>query len=362
MPIAFSCSGCKKKYEVGDHLAGKMGRCKQCGNQFRIPVPRTLSAPPAPRAAPTSDLLDDFDEEDSFPEDDNGFGPDAEEKDDFSQLPPAATFGARASAETPRKKKKKKSGSGAEGGLASLPLPLIILGGGGTLLVLFLMLVVVPSMRNVENEAGAAGNDGQVVPAANAPAPPVADIPGPANLIGADPPRVAEGQSPDQSQSPAPPDVRPNGPGRTLPKRQARGVHPQFATAGLSPQDEQPPADADPLTLALFQLKSSRSSTVKRGLDALARMSPDQSRKAEVAAAIVPLTLAEESWTAESAVKAVANWPTPEGIQALINTVERDDRFNVRHTAIEKLGALKEASAATAIAGRLKTDGFQASA
>ena len=32
---------------------------------------------------------------------------------------------------------------------------MMILGGGGTLLVLFLMLVVVPSMRDVENEAGA---------------------------------------------------------------------------------------------------------------------------------------------------------------------------------------------------------------
>ena len=361
MPIAFSCSGCKKKYEVGDHLAGKMGRCRQCGNQFRIPVPRTLATPPA------SSLLDDFDEEDTFPEDDDLMGPDAEEEDDFSQLPPAASIRSRASAETSGKKKKKQksSASGAADGLANLPLPQIILGGGGTLLVLFLTLVVVPSMRNVENEADAAAPAGQVGeanPAVNAPGPAVADAAPPADAPGAVPNPVAKGPGPGQIPIPVPPAVPLRGRARFQPSMPNRGGNPRFASAGLSPEDEQPPADADPITLALFQLRSSRTSTVKRGLDALSRMIPDESRKAEVAAAMIPLVLSDEGWTAESAVKAIANWPTPEGIQALINTVERDDRFNVRHTAIEKLGALREVSAATAIAGRLKTDNFQASA
>ena len=361
MPIAFSCSGCKKKYEVGDQLAGKMGRCKQCGNQFRIPVPRTLAAPPAPKAPPTSDLLDDFDEEDTFPEDDDLMGAEPEED-------AAASFGPRASAETPKKKQKKKKSSraGATGGLANLPLPQMILGGGGTLLVLFLMLVVVPSMRNVENEADAAadpaGQVGEANPAVHAPAPAVADAAPPANAPGAVPNPVAEGPGPGQAPIPVPPAAPLRDRARFQPRMPNRGGNPRLASAGFSPDDEPPPPNADPITLALFQLKSSRTSTVKRGLDALSRMAPDESRKAEVASAIVPLVVSDEGWTAESAVKAIASWPTPEGIQALINAVERDDRFNVRRVAIEKLAALKETSAATAIAGRLRTDGFQATA
>ena len=361
MPIAFSCSGCKKKYEVGDQLAGKMGRCKQCGNQFRIPVPRTLAAPPAPKAPPTSDLLDDFDEEDTFPEDDDLMGAEPEED-------AAASFGPRASAETPKKKQKKKKSSraGATGGLANLPLPQMILGGGGTLLVLFLMLVVVPSMRNVENEADAAadpaGQVGEANPAVHVPAPAVADAAPPANAPGAVPNPVAEGPGPGQAPIPVPPASPLRDRARFQPRMPNRGGNPRLASAGFSPDDEPPPPNADPITLALFQLKSSRTSTVKRGLDALSRMAPDESRKAEVASAIVPLVVSDEGWTAESAVKAIASWPTPEGIQALINAVERDDRFNVRRVAIEKLAALKETSAATAIAGRLRTDGFQATA
>ena len=38
MPIAFTCEQCHRQYEVADDLAGKRGRCKQCGHTFRIPL------------------------------------------------------------------------------------------------------------------------------------------------------------------------------------------------------------------------------------------------------------------------------------------------------------------------------------
>ena len=48
MMIVLACSGCGKRYEVDESLAGKKSRCKDCGNVFRIP---------AASAAPTgSDL------------------------------------------------------------------------------------------------------------------------------------------------------------------------------------------------------------------------------------------------------------------------------------------------------------------
>ena len=114
MPIVFSCSGCKKKYEVGDHLAGKMGRCKQCGNQFRIPVPRVIASP-KPNPKRESDLLDDFEEEDTFREDDELMGPGPEPEEDREEAmesASASSFGSRTPATAKPKKKKKKKAKG----------------------------------------------------------------------------------------------------------------------------------------------------------------------------------------------------------------------------------------------------------
>ncbi len=38
MSIVFTCEQCHRRYEVADGLAGKRGRCKQCGHTFRIPL------------------------------------------------------------------------------------------------------------------------------------------------------------------------------------------------------------------------------------------------------------------------------------------------------------------------------------
>jgi len=38
MPIVVACGACGKKYSVGDHLAGKRGKCKACGAVFSVPV------------------------------------------------------------------------------------------------------------------------------------------------------------------------------------------------------------------------------------------------------------------------------------------------------------------------------------
>jgi hypothetical protein len=39
MPIEFDCSQCGKHYEVSSSLAGKRGKCKQCGQTMNIPMP-----------------------------------------------------------------------------------------------------------------------------------------------------------------------------------------------------------------------------------------------------------------------------------------------------------------------------------
>ena len=44
MSIAFSCEQCGKHYEVSQALAGKRGRCKQCGHKMTIPRPAPVKA------------------------------------------------------------------------------------------------------------------------------------------------------------------------------------------------------------------------------------------------------------------------------------------------------------------------------
>ncbi len=66
--IIFQCSSCGQQFEVDDSLAGKKGRCKNCGERFaipglsanapasvrRTPAKLTGSASPAPPAAPAA--------------------------------------------------------------------------------------------------------------------------------------------------------------------------------------------------------------------------------------------------------------------------------------------------------------------
>lgn len=48
MSIGFQCPGCQRPYSVDSALAGKRVRCKQCGNEMRVPTPSR----PASAAAP----------------------------------------------------------------------------------------------------------------------------------------------------------------------------------------------------------------------------------------------------------------------------------------------------------------------
>lgn len=47
MSIEVACAGCGKSYRVEDRLAGKRGKCKQCGTTITIPPLVSIAAPPA---------------------------------------------------------------------------------------------------------------------------------------------------------------------------------------------------------------------------------------------------------------------------------------------------------------------------
>jgi hypothetical protein len=50
MTMTFSCERCGHRFEVDESLAGKSGRCKQCGHEMRVPSPEFRLAPIAEEA------------------------------------------------------------------------------------------------------------------------------------------------------------------------------------------------------------------------------------------------------------------------------------------------------------------------
>ncbi len=188
MPIVLNCSGCGKRYELADALAGKTGRCKQCGQILKIPVPRTLTPPAAsseparpvtptpkgipPRSSPPPsigpNLLDEFDEDGRIDDDEDGIPVAAEPVIKSSRYRSGATAGSSGS--SGRSWSMPDLGKGLpKVALPEIGLPAMILGGGGTLWVLFLLFVVLPSIQGGEEGNGARGEKVQV-PQAPAPA------------------------------------------------------------------------------------------------------------------------------------------------------------------------------------------------
>lgn len=54
--ITFACPSCQKHYQVKDEMAGKQGKCKQCGQMMKIPAvaaPASSGTPPLPSGVPS---------------------------------------------------------------------------------------------------------------------------------------------------------------------------------------------------------------------------------------------------------------------------------------------------------------------
>jgi|GEM_PF-1646086 len=58
MPIQFACKSCGKQFAVKDELAGKKGKCNQCGAETRVPTPSpSPEMRPSPPSAPAPSPL-----------------------------------------------------------------------------------------------------------------------------------------------------------------------------------------------------------------------------------------------------------------------------------------------------------------
>ncbi|MDG3003803.1 hypothetical protein [Paludisphaera mucosa] len=53
MSIVFFCSHCGARFEIGEQAAGKVGRCKRCGEKITVPPPAAVAAA-APARAPAA--------------------------------------------------------------------------------------------------------------------------------------------------------------------------------------------------------------------------------------------------------------------------------------------------------------------
>ncbi len=112
MPIRMTCPGCGLKYDLPDKHAGKKARCKSCGAEMKIPVPRTMSSAASPGAGPPKPKGPD-------PALRQLFGDEAADEplDDFDETSAAPSFEAPSSA----RPRPRPSGGGGGGGGDGLP-------------------------------------------------------------------------------------------------------------------------------------------------------------------------------------------------------------------------------------------------
>lgn len=100
------------------------------------------------------------------------------------------------------------------------------------------------------------------------------------------------------------------------------------------------------------------SDTPVFGLQALARMRPNDQR-AKVVAAVLPFVEGNDEFLRSDAIEVLGVWGTEENLPTLIELL-RDQEVFVRHAAIEAVARYKTAAGAEAIADRLPHDKHQA--
>lgn len=120
------------------------------------------------------------------------------------------------------------------------------------------------------------------------------------------------------------------------------------------------PADADPVTKSLLQLKSADMGQKKDAVHRLERTAPDK-RLGEVVAALLPLLSEDDGFLVNDVMKALLVWRSPDVLPALIRRAD-DNRFFVRKEAVKALGKFKDPRAIEAIVTHFREDGFEAEA
>src|SRR5262249_48594522 len=113
-----------------------------------------------------------------------------------------------------------------------------------------------------------------------------------------------------------------------------------------------PAANADPVTRALFDLKSPSPHRRRAAAEQLAQNLPNE-RREEVAGALEPLLTDPDMWTRNAAAKALGRWGTKDSVTALIKAV-RYQESSTRTEAIKALAKLKDERAVDVLLEAIK--------
>ncbi len=123
--------------------------------------------------------------------------------------------------------------------------------------------------------------------------------------------------------------------------------------------EPQIPANADPVTRSLLELKNAGNDHFKkvRALERL-RRTKSVDRASEVVQAVVLFLTDDDSSVAAEAAKTLGFWPGQETVQALLDRLD-DDRSGVRHEAIRALGKIRDPRTVEPLLARLSHNQFE---
>jgi HEAT repeat protein/predicted nucleic acid-binding Zn-ribbon protein len=348
MSIRSTCSACGRVYALGDHLAGKTVRCKECGATFEV---RALARR----------------EEAGGEESETGRSAAAEEQ---IQTQPHSPKGPplRSKEEPPRRRRRDRDEPDVRRprrGNRGMLIGLIV---GGSVLALLLVgtliavLVFSGRSRNKDRAADSGGADPFVDVSGSWPQPmPIRAAPGTCVVL-----RVAglsnewtdeafsdqlqglvstagsfamsSTASGDRKTFVVAPVLDVQAFSRRLDFCTVRTVDNGIITV-VAHKVEGPPPNADPVTKALYRLKSINARRRAEGIRKLKEAPPD-ARREEVAKALTPLLNDRDASVRREAIETLGAWEDKDKIVPTLLPALRDRE--TRQTALKVLGRLKD--------------------
>jgi HEAT repeat protein len=376
MSIRARCPHCRQAYTLGDHLRGKTVRCKQCTASFAVEEPEGNAA---------------ADPDDGSTGKPSGVRLKGAPEREPSTTPPRPARRHQGEGDPPRRRPGQRRPSGN-----SLVLYLSL---GGVALVLLLggaVTVILLLNRSPRGQGGGLSGGGGLLPGA------AVDLAGPwpeppplqagfgplgpqsadetvtlhvAGLVNeytreevaaeagklVDPGKGSVGSSlhaGDRMTIRLWPVSDPAAYARKIAFGEVRSVAGRVITL-VAHKVEGPPADADPVTMALFNLAWKHSDRRSRGLQELRNLKPNE-RRAEVAGALETfLATDQDQGRRAQAVEVLALWGTKDNLPTLIRATKDKDPW-VRQNAIRSLGRFQDETALEALGDCLASDGFAA--
>jgi HEAT repeat protein len=380
MPIQIRCPHCQKAYKFGDHLRGKTLRCKQCTQSFAVEA-----NPKRPAEDP----------DDAGTKKPSGVRPKRAPEQESSPSRPLPARRQRDEDDAPNRRPRKRRKSG-------FPLTLyLILGGVGLVLLAGGVVAAVLLFNRSPSGPGGEQAGGGSLPGGGGLPGPVVNLLGPwpeptpfrggfgppgplpaanetvtlhvAGMVNeytrddvmaeagklVDPRKGSRGTSRAQGDRTTMlvwPVSDPSAYAKKITFGEVKSVVGRVITL-VAHKIDGPPADADPVTKALYDLAWKHDDRRGKGLQELRNLKPNE-RRAEVATALEAFLASDKDQGRRAqTVEVLAIWGTLDNLPTLIRAT-KDMDAGVRHNAIRALGRFQDETALKALGECLATDGF----